>query len=137
MNNFGIVTHFTMKTVSQGKMLCGDESFTADKRDAIAEETYKLTTLFRNDTDLFFSYGYNYDQETEKFGVSFAYAYSRIILDPLPFKSISKFPCEPSSLRVDWMSNISVEGASNTSSATRYVSKRLRFHSLNALTPFL
>lgn len=122
MNNFGIVTYFTMRTAPQGQMFGGDKSFTADKRDVIAEEAYKLTTLFRNDTDLSFSYGYSYDQETDQFGVSFTHAYARPVLDPLPFEGINKIPYESSSLRVDWMSNISLEGASNTPSGGRYVS---------------
>lgn len=121
MNNFGVVTYFTMRTVPQGQMFGGDKSFTADKKDIIADEAYKLTTLFRNDTNLSFSYGYSYDQETDQFGVSVTHAYSRPVLDPPPFAGIHKIPYESNSVRVDWMSNISLEGAANMPSGDRYV----------------
>lgn len=114
MNNFGIVTHFTMRVVPQGQVLSGSRSYAADKRDAIVEQAYQLTTTWKNDTDMSFYYDFGYDQRSDGYTLSFNQAYTQPILNPPPFEELNRIPSESSSVRIDWMSSFSVEAASLT-----------------------
>jgi hypothetical protein len=112
MNNFGIVTYFTMRVFPQGQLFSGSVSFASGARDIIAQQAYKLTTEWKNDTDVSFSYGYAYSQEDDTFGISVTEAYAQPISDPAPFAALNALQHKSSTLRVDWMSNFSLEGAS-------------------------
>lgn len=119
MNNFGVVTHFTMRAFPQGQMFSGSRSFGIDQRDAVVEQAYQLTTNWSNDTNMSFSYGFAYNQTSDTFALSFTEAYSEPESDPLPFQKLNSLPYTSSTLRVDWMSNFSLEGQANTPSGYR------------------
>ncbi|OGM43868.1 FAD binding domain protein [Aspergillus bombycis] len=114
MNNFGIVTHFTMKAVRQGQMFGGSRAYTADQRDAILEQAYELTTSWKNDTNMAFYYDYGYDQERDDFTIAVSPEYSLPVLNPAPFKQLNQIPFERSTLRLDRTSQFSIEVASAT-----------------------
>jgi hypothetical protein len=122
MNNFGIVTSYTMRAVPQTYILGGDKTYSSIHKDEIANEAFVLTTAWKNDTDMAFSYGYSYDQASDQYSLSFTHAYARPILHPAPFTSLEQIPYESSTVRIDRMSNLSLEGASHTPSGSRYVS---------------
>lgn len=44
MNNFGIVTHFTMRAFPQGVIFGGSRSFSFEQRGAAVAEAFQLTT---------------------------------------------------------------------------------------------
>jgi hypothetical protein len=111
MNNFGIVTHFTMRAFPQGQMFAGSRSFAIDQRDAVISEAHKLTTEWAFDTNMSFSYGFAYRQASDDYAFSFTEAYSEPIQNPAPFKALNSLPYQSSTLRIDWMSNFALEGA--------------------------
>jgi hypothetical protein len=114
MNNFGIVTHFTMRAVQQGQIYAGERSYTADKGDELIQQAYMLTTEWKNDTDMSFYYGFGYDQETDEYSFSFSPEYSRPILSPAPFKELEHIQFDSNSVRIGWASDFSGEVASGT-----------------------
>lgn len=121
MNNFGIVTRYTMRAIPQKLILGGDKTYSSKQKDKIAHEAFELTTTWKNDTDMAFSYGYGYDQESDNFSISFTHAYARPDLHPAPFTHLGTIPYEPSTVRIDRMSDLSIEGASHTPSGSRLV----------------
>ncbi|CAI7567948.1 unnamed protein product [Penicillium pancosmium] len=121
MNNFGIVTRYTMRAIPQKMILGGDKTYSSNQRDKIAHNAFELTTIWKNDTDMAFSYGYSYDQASDNFSLSFTHAYARPVLHPAPFTQLETIPYESSTVRIDLMSNLSVEGASHTPSGSRLV----------------
>ena len=112
MNNFGIVTHFTMRAVPQGQMYGGSRIYSVDKRENILEQAYQLTTTWKNDTAMAFYYRFDYDQEADDFIIAMDQEYAHPISDPAPFREVNEIPFESSTLRIDWKSNFSVEGIS-------------------------
>ncbi|BCR83307.1 uncharacterized protein ACHE_10709S [Aspergillus chevalieri] len=115
MNNFGIVTHFTMRAVRQAQFYSGQKSYSADKRDIIADIAYELTTgSGKSDTAMSFYYDFGYDQETDNYTLAFTQEYSRPILNPRPFYRLNRVPSESSSLRIDWSTSFSREVDSAT-----------------------
>ncbi|KAE8413974.1 hypothetical protein BDV36DRAFT_303684 [Aspergillus pseudocaelatus] len=114
MNNFGIITHFTMRAVKQGHLLGGVRAYTADKRDAILEQAYELTTSWKNDTNMAFFYSYGYDQERDDFTLTVSQEYYLPVLSPAPFKQLNRIPFEHSTVRLDRTSRFSIESASAT-----------------------
>ncbi|KAF7595201.1 hypothetical protein BBP40_006945 [Aspergillus hancockii] len=114
MNNFGIITHFTMRAVQQGKMLAGMRTYTADKRDAIIEQAHQLTTKWENDTAMAFYYSFGYNQTADEYTLVFHQEYSLPTLSPAPFEELNRIPFETSTIRIDWNSEFSIEGASRT-----------------------
>lgn len=111
MNNFGIVTHFTMRAFPQGQMFAGSRSFAIDQREAVVSEAHKLTTEWASDTNMSFSYGFAYRQASDDYAFSFTEAYSEPLEDPVPFQVLNNLPYVSSTLRIDWMSNFALEGA--------------------------
>lgn len=111
MNNFGIVTHFTMRAFTQGPMFGGSRSFALEQREAVVAEASRLTTEWASDTNMSFSYGFAYRQASDEYAFSVTEAYSEPVTDPAPFQALNSLPYESSTLRVDWMSNFSLEGA--------------------------
>lgn len=112
MNNFGIVTHFTMRALRQGQFYAGSRSFTADKRDAVLDQAYQLTTTWKNDTAMAFYYTFDYDLDADDYTFTVNEEYAYPILDPQPFGALNQIPFESSTLRVDWPSKFSAEGVS-------------------------
>lgn len=114
MNNFGIVTYFTMRAVEQRQMYSGQKSYTADQRTAITDQAYELTTRWKNDTAMSFYYNFGYDQETNEYDLSVTQEYAQPILNPAAFRELNQIPFESSTLRVDWLTEFSKEVASAT-----------------------
>lgn len=112
MNNFGIVTHFTIRAVPQGQMHGGSRIYSVDKREDILEQAYQLTTTWKNDTAMAFYYRFEYDQEADDFILGMNQEYAHPISNPPPFRQVNEVPFESSTLRIDWPSNFSVEGIS-------------------------
>ncbi|KAJ5778582.1 hypothetical protein N7520_001828 [Penicillium odoratum] len=128
MTNFGIVTCFTMRAVPQTYILGGDKTYASIYKNQIANEAFELTTTWKNDTDMAFSYGYSYDQASDQFSLSFTHACARPILHPAPFTSLETIPFESSTVRIDRMSALSLEGASHTPSGSRNLFATITYH---------
>lgn len=114
MNNFGIVTYFTMRAVKQGQLYSGQKTYKADQRTAITDQAHKLTTRWKSDTAMSFYYSFGYDQEADGYDLSVTQTYAQPILDPLAFRELNQIPSESSTLRVDWLTEFSKEVASAT-----------------------
>lgn len=108
-NNFGIVTNFRSRLVSQGKLLSGDKTFHANHTDSLLDEVFDLTTTKANDTSMCFSTRYFWDSSEGRFRMSVTQAYYEPILEPAVFDSLNEIPFESSTVRVDWMSNFAFE----------------------------
>jgi hypothetical protein len=111
MNNFGIITHFTVRTVPQGLRLGGQRVFNEQYTDQVLDEVYKLSTRYTNDTDLSFSCRYLYNQTADKFQISMTQEYNQPIVNPQPFDGLNSIPAEGSSVVVDSASNFAVKAA--------------------------
>ena len=122
MNNFGIVTQFTSRAVPQGKILSGSKTYAFDKRDALIEQAYQLTTTWSNDTNMAFWYDMGYDQRSGNYTLAFNRAYTAPERHPLPFRALDRIPSTSSTVRIDWQSNFSLEVAEATPPGLRYVS---------------
>ncbi|CAI7658181.1 unnamed protein product [Penicillium viridicatum] len=109
MNNFGIVTHFTMTAVPQGPVHGGGRTFSGDKREEILEQAYQLTTTWKNDTAMAFFYSFNYDPMAGEFSLTMNQEYAQETSDPAPFRQLNAIPFESSTLRIDWPSNFSLD----------------------------
>ena len=109
MNNFGIVTHMTMRAVPQRQYYSGARTYTADKSDPIIEQAYKLTTDWKNDTAMSFYYSLGYNQTTDEFDISFTQEYSQPITNPVPFEELNQILFESDTNRIDWPSKFSEE----------------------------
>ncbi|KAJ6030669.1 uncharacterized protein N7446_000269 [Penicillium canescens] len=114
MNNFGIVTYFTMRAVEQGQLYSGQKTYKADQRTAITDQAYELTTRWKNDTAMSFYYSFGYDQEADVYDLSITQTYAQPILDPPAFRELNQIPSESSTLRFDWLTEFSKEVASAT-----------------------
>ncbi|KAF7194442.1 Bifunctional solanapyrone synthase [Pseudocercospora fuligena] len=110
MNNFGIVTHFTIRTFPAGKILSGAVTLQSEAKDQVAEEAYKLNTQWKNDTAMTFWYSYKYNVTKDTFSLSFSQAYTEPIMDPPPFRAINNIAgANTSGLRIDSMSSFAKE----------------------------
>ncbi|BCS23572.1 uncharacterized protein APUU_40016S [Aspergillus puulaauensis] len=98
MNNFGIVTHFTMRAVPQGQVYGGSWAFSSQTRDAVLQQAYDLTTVWKNDTTMAFYYTFAYDQSLDDFSIAVSQEYA--------------LPSESDTLRIDWLSNFGTDGIS-------------------------
>ncbi|KAJ6132906.1 FAD linked oxidase N-terminal [Penicillium samsonianum] len=114
MNNFGIVTHFIIRAVFQGQIHAGDRTYTIDKRDAILDQAYRLTTQWKNNTAISFSHGFGYHQSTGQYTVSFTPEYSHPILNPAPFAELKRIPFETDTVRLGLASEFSEDVSSAT-----------------------
>lgn len=121
MNNFGIVTHVTMRAVPQGRFYAGARSYTADKRDVILDQAHKLTTEWKNDTAMSFYYSVSYNQTTKDFAIAVTQEYSRPILNPAPFNELNQIASESDTTRIDWPSKFSEEVDATDPSGNRYI----------------
>ncbi|KAJ5632209.1 hypothetical protein N7490_008548 [Penicillium lividum] len=115
MNNFGIVTCFTLRAVPQTYILGGDKTYASIHKNQIANEAFELTTTWKNDTDMAFSYVSHMHMRDQSF-------------HPAPFTSLETVPFESSTVRIDRMSNLSLEGASHTPSGSRNLFATMTYH---------
>ncbi|CAG8982389.1 hypothetical protein HYALB_00007511 [Hymenoscyphus albidus] len=113
MNNFGIVTKFTVRVFPQGQFLYGNVMGPLlDSRDAVTEEAFKLTTEWKNDTKMTFSYGYRYNASMDQFSLYFTETYTDPIMEPGPFRGLNAIPgADRSGLRIDVASSFAADGA--------------------------
>lgn len=109
MNNFGIVTHFTMTAVPQGPVHGGGRTFSGDQREEILEQAHQLTTTWKNDTALAFFYSFDYDPMAGEFSLTMNQEYAQETSDPVPFRQLNALPFESSTLRTDWPSSFSLD----------------------------
>ena len=114
MNNFGIVTHFTMRAVDQGQMYSGQRTYSPDKRSTITDQAYELTTRWKNDTAMSFYYSFGYDQQTNNYSLAVSQEYSQPVSSPAPFNRLNQIPFETSTLRVGQLTEFTEEVASAT-----------------------
>ena len=106
MNNFGIVTHFTIRVFPAGKILGGAVTLPSEAKGQVAEGAYKLNTQWKNDTAMTFWYSYKYNATKDTFNLSFSQAYTEPIRDPPPFRAINNIAgANTSALRIDSMSS--------------------------------
>lgn len=108
-NNFGIVTNFRSRLVSQGQLLSGDKTFHANYTNSLLDQVFDLTTTKASDTSMCFSTRYFWDSKESRFRMSVTQAYYEPILEPPVFDSLNRIPFESSNVRVDWMSNFALE----------------------------
>jgi hypothetical protein len=66
-----------------------------------------------------FSYGCGYNQTLDIFSLSFSQTYAQTVKQPALFVELDRIPYESSTVRIDWMSNLSLEGDSRTPSGGR------------------
>ncbi|GME65538.1 Fad binding domain-containing protein [Neofusicoccum parvum] len=104
VNNFGIVTHFTVRAVPQDEILVGAKVFALNYTDRVLDEAYKLTTAGSNDTYMAFWTRYAYNQSADSYDLSLSQAYSAPVLAPAVFAGVNSIPYESSDLRLDRMS---------------------------------
>lgn len=110
MNNFCVVTHFTVRVFPQGQIFSGTVTLPVDQREAAVKEAYELTTTWRHDTKMSFWYSYSFNASSDRFSLSFSQAYTKPMLDPLPFRGVNAIPgANTSALKTDWMSNFAWE----------------------------
>ncbi|KAE8355638.1 hypothetical protein BDV28DRAFT_162720 [Aspergillus coremiiformis] len=128
MNNFGIVTHFTMRAIRQGQMLAGSRTYSTDNRDAIIHQAYRLTTEWKNDTSMAFYYSFGYQQVTDDFILAVSQEYSRPVLRPAPFEQLNQIPFESSTVRLGWNSQFSIDSASATPPGGRNLFATVTYH---------
>ncbi|KAF4541573.1 Fad binding domain-containing protein [Lasiodiplodia theobromae] len=108
-NNFGIVTHFTVRVVPQGKQLFAEKIFSSNYTDRVLAEAHRLTTSLANDTDMAYWTRYAYNQSSGTYVHSLSMAYLQPELEPAVFAGVNAIPFESSTQKVDWMSNIATD----------------------------
>ena len=104
-NNFGIITRFRHRTVLQGQQLFGQRTYSLNYTHQILAETYKLATLYSNDTDMVYYTRLQYNRTTESFVPAIWYSYLKPEPSPSVFKDAFEIPYETDALRTDWVSN--------------------------------
>ncbi|CAG8910150.1 unnamed protein product [Penicillium egyptiacum] len=112
MNNFGIITHFTMRAVPQGQVYGGSRTYSSNIREAVLQQASDLTTLWKNDTAMSFYYNFAYDQNLDDFTIAVNQEYALPTSDPPPFRQLNELPYESDTVRIDRLSNFSTDGIS-------------------------
>lgn len=108
-NNFGIVTHFTVRVVPQGKQLYAEKIFSSNYTDRVLAEAHRLTTSLANDTDMAYWTRYAYNQSSDSYVHSLSMAYLQPELEPAVFAGVNAIPFESSTQKVDWMGNVATD----------------------------
>lgn len=111
-NNFGIVTHFTVRAFEQGLSWGGSKTYSDNQTDVLMDELHQLTTNGTADIDMAFWSTYQYSAETDKFRWFVNQGYSVPVENPPVFDGLNAVPSISSSLRLDYFSNFSVEAGS-------------------------
>lgn len=117
-NNFGIVTHFTLATVSQGKIYGGQKFYTPDKMDALIDASYDLT--MSDDPDIAFWTGYIWMPAKNATLALSQLMYSKDITEsPSVYSEIDKIEALGSTMRTEYVSNFSMELKAGTPAGQR------------------
>lgn len=110
VNNFGIVTYFTVRVVPQGPQLFGPTTYSLDYTERVLHEAYRLTTELSNDTDMSFWTRYQYNQTTDAYVLSLTQTYLQPEPEPAVFNTVNAIPYESRNISIDWFSNQIDEG---------------------------
>ncbi|KXH35205.1 FAD binding domain-containing protein [Colletotrichum simmondsii] len=78
----------------------------------LVDQSYQLATDLAADTYMSFWTRNSYDVANDRFSMSVSQAYYEPIVEPPVFTELNKIPYETSNLRVDWMSNHSLDSVS-------------------------
>jgi hypothetical protein len=113
-NNFGIVTHFTVRGFEQGLSWGGAKTYSDNQTDVLINELHQLTTEGTADLDMAFWSTYQYSAENDEFGWIVNQGYGPPVENPPVFDSLNGVPSLSSSLRLDYFSNFSIEAAGAT-----------------------
>ncbi|KZZ92812.1 FAD binding domain protein [Moelleriella libera RCEF 2490] len=108
-NNFGVVTHFTVRAVEQGLVWGGTRVYEDKHTDSILSHLYNLTTGSKNETKAAYWGTHVFDGETGRFSWAVSQEYSSAIEYPSVFTELNKVPHESSTLRLDNAGNFSIE----------------------------
>lgn len=111
-NNFGIVTNFRARVVSQGRRLGGAKAYSANYTDQLIDQGYQLTTKLSGDLDMAFHNRYFYNQSEDSFGWNFFQEYNQPVLNPPVFDGLNKIPSITDQVRVDYASILSLDEVS-------------------------
>ncbi|EKG14375.1 hypothetical protein MPH_08466 [Macrophomina phaseolina MS6] len=109
-NNFGIVTHFTVRVAEQGPQLFGPKYYSPNYTDQVMHEAFRLTTELSSDTDMAFWTRYAYNQSADSYNLSLVQAYLQPIPEPAVFAGVDAIPSQSSGVSIDWFSNQIDEG---------------------------
>ncbi|GME25723.1 FAD linked oxidase [Neofusicoccum parvum] len=116
-NNFGIVTHFTLKTVSQGKIRGGQKFYSMDKMDALIDQSHKLT--LSDDPSIGFWTGVIWMCSHNTTLALAQEMYSKPVQNPAVWSDFDKVEPLGSTMRTEYMSNFSMELKTGTPSGNR------------------
>ncbi|KAH7033997.1 hypothetical protein B0J12DRAFT_582453, partial [Macrophomina phaseolina] len=100
--------------VPQGLAWGGAKTYDDDQTSAILRELDQLTTVHTNNTDMAFWATYQYSWETDEFGWIVNQGYNPSVEYPPVFQGLNEIPSLSSTLRLDRLSNFSVEAAGAT-----------------------
>ncbi|KXH33415.1 FAD binding domain-containing protein [Colletotrichum nymphaeae SA-01] len=78
----------------------------------LVDQSYQLATNLATDTYMSFWTRNSYDVANDRFSISVSQAYYEPVVEPPVFTELNKIPYETSNLRVDWMSNHSLDSVS-------------------------
>jgi hypothetical protein len=132
-NNFGIVTRFTLETFPQGRMMGGNEIYTFDKYDAVLEAMQKFTDNTEQLDAASFS-AFSYYQAYDTFLVVVQLVQSEPEMHPPIFDDFKAIEAMSSSLRIDRMSNLTLELQHMTPHGGRNIYSTLTYHPSLELT---
>ncbi|KAK1676120.1 hypothetical protein BDP55DRAFT_121273 [Colletotrichum godetiae] len=111
-NNFGVITNFCSRLVPQGQKWGGSRTYNVNYTDQLVDQSYQLATNLAVDTYMSFWSRNSYDSASDRFSMSVSQAYYEPVVEPPVFAELNKIPYETSILRVDWMSNHSLDSVS-------------------------
>ncbi|KAL1634104.1 hypothetical protein SLS58_010802 [Diplodia intermedia] len=124
-NNFGIVTHFTLNTVRQGKIYGGQKFYTPDKMDALIDASYELT--FSTNPDIGYWIGYIYMADKNATLALSQEMYARPEKNPTVYSNFDKVEPMGNSMRTSVMSDFSMELKHGTPAGKRNYMASLTF----------
>ncbi|UQC79449.1 FAD binding domain-containing protein [Colletotrichum lupini] len=90
----------------------GARTYHINFTDQLVDQSYQLATSLSTDTYMSFWTRNSYDVATDRFSISVSQAYYEPVIEPPVFTELNKIPYETSNLRVDWMSNHSLDSVS-------------------------
>lgn len=123
-NNFGIVTRFTLNTVSQGKLYGGQKFYSIDKMDALIDASEEL--MLSNDPDLAFWTGIIYmAAQNTTMGLS-QEMYTKPVENPPVYSDLDAVEPFGSTMRTNYMSNFSMELKTGTPFGKRYAKRGIQ-----------
>lgn len=111
-NNFGIITNFRARVVSQGQRLGGAKTYPANYTDQLIDQGHQLTTTLSGDFDMAFHNRYFYNQSEDAFSWNFFQEYNQPVLNPPVFDGLNQIPSLADQVRVDYASVLSLDEVS-------------------------